>query len=69
VSGTSLATPYVAGALALILEARPDLDGRGAIDLLLRSAHRTPEADPSRGRGLLDVGRAFALLKQRAPEA
>jgi subtilisin family serine protease len=67
VSGTSLAAPYVAGALALISEARPDLDGRDAIDLLLRSAHRPAEADLSRGRGLLDIGQAFVLLKHQAP--
>jgi subtilisin family serine protease len=61
VSGTSFAAPYVAGALALVMEAHPDLDGRQAAELLLSAARDAgePGDDPVYGRGLLDIGKAF----------
>jgi subtilisin family serine protease len=61
VSGTSFAAAYVAGALALVMEARPELTGREAVDLVLRSARdRGPTgADSTWGWGFLDVGRMF----------
>lgn len=69
VSGTSFAAPQVAGALALLLEAFPDLNGRQALDLLLRTA-RAPNGrrgDAAYGRGRLDVYGAYelALAEQR----
>jgi subtilisin family serine protease len=62
VSGTSFAAAYVAGALALVMEARPQLTGREALTLLLRSARDSgdPGADPIYGWGVLDVGKVFA---------
>ncbi len=38
VSGTSFAAPQVSGALALLMQAFPNLSGRDAVDILLRTA-------------------------------
>lgn len=64
VSGTSFAAPYVAGALALVLDARPSLSPQDAADLILAAGRdRGAEGvDLVRGRGGLDVGAAFARL-------
>nr|WP_303718976.1 S8 family peptidase [Brevundimonas naejangsanensis] len=61
VNGTSFASPAVAGALALLLEAFPNLTGRQAVDILLRTGREAgdPGTDVVYGRGLLDIGRAF----------
>ncbi|WP_304271414.1 S8 family peptidase, partial [Brevundimonas naejangsanensis] len=61
VNGTSFASPAVAGALALLLEAFPNLTGRQAIDILLRTGREAgdPGTDIIYGRGLLDIARAF----------
>jgi subtilisin family serine protease len=61
VNGTSFAAPHVAGALALLIEAFPNLTGKQAVDLLLRSARDAgaPGTDTIYGRGILDIARAF----------
>ncbi|MGO4410743.1 MULTISPECIES: S8 family peptidase [unclassified Brevundimonas] len=61
VNGTSFASPAVAGALALLLEAFPNLSGRQAADILLRTALDAGDAgtDVVYGRGLLDIAKAF----------
>lgn len=61
-SGTSFSAPAVAGSLALLLEAFPNLTGRQAVDILLRTARDAgdPGTDIVYGRGLLDLARAFA---------
>jgi hypothetical protein len=61
-SGTSFSAPAVAGSLALLLEAFPNLTGRQAVDILLRTARDAgdPGTDAVYGRGLLDLARAFA---------
>lgn len=73
VSGTSFATPYVAGALALVMETRPEMTGREAAELLLKSARDrgAPGADAVYGRGVLDIGRAVrsAVAAVKEPEA
>jgi len=61
-SGTSFSSPAVAGALALLIEAFPNLTGKQAVDLLLRTARDAGDTgtDIVYGRGLLDLARAFA---------
>jgi hypothetical protein len=61
-SGTSFSAPAVAGALALLIEAFPNLTGKQAVDLLLRTARDAGDVgtDIVYGRGLLDIARAFA---------
>jgi hypothetical protein len=60
-SGTSLAAPHVTGALALILQAFPNLTATRAADLLLTTATDlgAPGTDAIFGRGALNIGRAF----------
>lgn len=69
VSGTSVAAPYVGGALALILERWPKLDGRGAISVLTAGAQDRGDVgtDKVYGRGVLDIGGAFALARRGTP--
>lgn len=61
VSGTSFSTSYVAGALALVMEARPALTGPQAAEQILNGARDAGEAgtDAIYGRGILDLGRVF----------
>jgi hypothetical protein len=60
-SGTSYATPQIAGAAALLAQAFPNLTGREIVDILLRSAFDAGAAgtDAIYGRGILDISRAF----------
>lgn len=60
-SGTSFASPHVAGALALLLQQFPSLSGPDAVRILLQTADDLgdPGVDPVYGRGLLDLKRAF----------
>ena len=70
VAGTSYATAYVAGALALILEARPDLSAQGAAEILLKSARadgRLRGLPGDIGVGFLDIGRAVDAARRKGP--
>lgn len=60
-SGTSFATPQIAGAAALLAQAFPNLTGKQIADILLRSAFDAGAAgtDPIYGRGILDIAKAF----------
>ena len=61
VNGTSFSAPAVAGALALLLDAFPNLTGRDAVSILLATARDAgaPGTDTVYGRGLLDIAQAF----------
>jgi serine protease AprX len=60
-SGTSMAAPMVAGAAALMLEARPGLTPDSVKARLMQSAGKAPGSDPyARGAGRLDVVAALA---------
>jgi subtilisin family serine protease len=62
VSGTSFAASYVAGSLALMMEAWPDVSGRDLAGRLLASARDAGAygTDSTYGRGVLDLSRTFA---------
>jgi subtilisin family serine protease len=61
VSGTSFAAPHVAGSLALLMQAFPELSAREALALLLRTAATAsgPDGDTVYGRGRVDVYKAY----------
>ncbi len=67
ISGTSMATPHVAGAAALLLEARPELSPLALKALIIQSASTVPGDAVSVGRGRLDVRRAFAMSTRLTP--
>lgn len=60
--GTSLSAPAIAGAVALLAQAFPNLTGKQIVDLLLTTA--TDKGDPGTdkiyGRGFLNLANAFA---------
>lgn len=61
VEGTSFAAPLVAGAVAAMLEARPELRPQRVREALLAAAESVAGAPPERqGAGALDAGRAVA---------
>jgi hypothetical protein len=61
VSGTSFAAPQVAGAIALLLQAFPNLTAQQAVQILFSSADDlgAPGIDPVYGQGELDLAKAF----------
>lgn len=60
-NGTSFAAPQVAGAVALIAQAFPNLTSQQIVDLLYQSARDAGTAgdDAVYGQGILDIARAF----------
>lgn len=60
-SGTSFSAPQIAGAVALVRQAFPNLTAAQVVDLLLTTARDGGVAgtDATFGRGILDIGRAF----------
>ncbi|CAG6393732.1 S8 family serine peptidase [Streptomyces cocklensis] len=55
-SGTSMATPHVAGAAALVAQAHPQWTGQQIKDALVSSAHQTPDIPVTQGgSGRLDA--------------
>ena len=69
VTGTSIAAPHVAGALALLLSARPDLAVTQQENLLEQTAADLGAAGPDNtfGYGRLDVAAAHAALPLTPP--
>ncbi len=61
-SGTSMATPLVAGALALLREARPDLPPWTVRQAMLQTASRGMQPDTLVGHGVPRLARALAEL-------
>ncbi len=61
IQGTSYASPHVAGAIALLIDAFPGLTPSQVVNLLLTTTDDTgaPGIDGVNGRGRLNIGRAF----------
>ncbi|MFN6935211.1 MAG: S8 family serine peptidase, partial [Tsuneonella sp.] len=62
ISGTSFSAPQVAGAVALLKQAFPNLTGTQIVEILLSSARDAGASgtDTTYGRGILDIAAAFA---------
>jgi subtilisin family serine protease len=67
VSGTSFAAPYVAGGIALVMEARPGIAPQEAADIVLAAARRPglSASEAKLGRGFLDIGGAVDIARRR----
>ena len=57
ISGTSMATPHVAGALALWMERNPGTTGQALWNLLISHVRALPDPEIDVGRGLVQVPR------------
>ena len=64
ISGTSFAAPQVAGAIALLKQANPNMTAQELVNRLLDSAQDVgdPGDDVVYGKGILDIARAFQPL-------
>jgi Subtilase family/Fibronectin type-III domain len=66
-SGTSMASPHVAGAAALLLELHPDWTPEQVKGALIATAQPTAEAVMKRGGGRIDVHRAATATAWASP--
>lgn len=68
-SGTSMAAPFVSGAVALLKSLRPELDVEDVREALLATAVDvgTSGFDPETGRGRLDIGSAIRSIEPPTP--
>jgi subtilisin family serine protease len=66
-SGTSIAAPHVSGAAALLWGLRPDLQADDIFQALQASADHVGSSDLGYGSGILNVGRAVAMLRLGVP--
>ncbi|MFA5023565.1 MAG: S8 family serine peptidase [Patescibacteria group bacterium] len=68
-SGTSFATPLVSGALALIMQANPELSRREVVNILFASTSNinrlNPDYPDQLGNGRLNVDLAVSLAKEK----
>lgn len=67
-SGTSMATPHVSGAAALVLSANPALTPDQVMDILVSSADALPYAIHDAGTGFLNASRAVELARSTPGE-
>ncbi|MFC0509287.1 S8 family serine peptidase [Micromonospora costi] len=69
-SGTSMATPHVAGAAAMLAQSHPDWRGTQVKEALMASAIPNPQYDVfAQGAGFLNVGRALSQPLTVSPAA
>lgn len=63
-SGTSFAAPQIAGAVALLAQAFPNLTGAQIVSILFQSARDAGDVGPDAvyGQGVLDLTKAFAPI-------
>ncbi len=68
-SGTSMASPHVAGAIAVLRGANPALTGTEIKEILYSTAvdYGVPGEDNAYGNGLIDMWAAFQLVSVAAP--
>ena len=67
-SGTSMATPHVAGGAAIVAQQHPTWSGQQIKATLMASAHRVPDLDVyAQGAGRLDVGAAVGQTLSTTP--
>lgn len=64
-SGTSMATPHVAGSMALIYQMQPSITVEGLISLMKQSAQKIDNDPNSSGAGRIDVLKASQILVGR----
>lgn len=70
--GTSFASPFIAGAAALVKSVQPTWGAKEIQEALFATLHKTPPSDEaayanSYGKGLLQVGEAVKYAKNAAP--
>ncbi len=58
-NGTSLASPLVTGAIALVIEAHPEWSSRMVIEAIRQTAHQSFKPDFTYGYGIVDAVRAI----------
>ncbi|MEL7120606.1 MAG: S8 family serine peptidase [Bacteroidota bacterium] len=63
-SGTSYASPILAGAVACLWQAFPRKTNKEIIDALIQSCNKTDDPDNFVGHGMPDFGKAFRLLEK-----
>jgi serine protease AprX len=68
-SGTSMSTPHVSGAVALILSENPSLSPSQVKEILMDSSKDLGEDKYSQGAGRLDAYAAFSKATNRKPNA